>query len=1586
MADSPLNNSWPSFSKLWMKRWSFKRGSECKPCSTLQPRVSVSEASSLSSSLSPASVAKDVFFNSATEEKDGESDYENPSLDEDVDSSVEDLLGLSCSFIDSNYYKDHQGVHSVSAATETSPPTLGFPSRYRDSPQHSSQLHPNPHPYSYPYQETENKSIPHHTIVVTQFNPNLLQSGSAMDGYNSESVDPVDPVGVVNTMVNLNGPGGQGDMMDSDRESFPILIRSMSTSRRHSLGMPMSPIDLGRRLSLDAIDSDGERDDSLLSPSHQQAFIYPGCPEQEVEESDGTDLSRSEAKETETEECSRSGRTYSRAEILATDERVHVAHVSRVVETSKRAAGEELDPEEPNLHTAEGQTHIARQRTTRPEGKETGSSVTWYEFLSNENEEEEDRTEKVEKGTKVKRTLSSLRSRMTGSFNKDKQGKNREKEQQKGKEREPKEKEKLHHSSSSGHNLVPGSFSSCATCSLCSKALQKKHGLQCLNCAVNVHKSCRTLLAECNSSKNKKDSLHKTSTTASLNLALSDRDQSSSALDCPPGSPRIPGMTLTPRGPSAQPASAAFNSSSSSHTAAASLNHSHNHSHNSHTGSLSGDMDEPDSLRFGVKRLNEDAVSLAPSTTDSIVVEDAYYSAFRADLESDAQDLEVESWSLAVDQQYLKKYTKEMVKRQDVIYELMQTEMHHVRTLKIMLRVYMRELKEHLQMDELFPRLESLLELHTNFLSRLKERRRDSMQPGSDRNYNIQRLADILTTQFSGEKGDRMKENYGDFCSHHTEAVNYYKEQLHNNRKFQSLIRKVNNLSVVRRLGVTECILLVTQRITKYPVLVERIVQNTEVGTEEHEELTRSLGLIKDCIVQVDALVNLHEKASRLRDIAHKMEPKSLGKIKDGRVFHREDLAQGRRRLLHEGTANHKAASGRLKDVLAVLLSDVLLLLQEKDQRYVFSTVDNKPSVISLQKLIVREVAHEEKAMFLICASSNEPEMYEIHTASKEERNSWMTHIRQAVESCPHTEERLFSEQEEARAARFNEFQERLSQKDTQIVTILTEKLQLFSDMCLVSGHGDTTFRSHLMLRGDASDLHQGETLLKGTITDVESLQNLLLSGVREPASRLEEGSGSGALPRRADTFGGYDSRPIILNKKGIVKKKNHSGGDIARDGTQKGCSDPQLTKIQASQTLEQPQADEEEEASPATWNPIWSNTFPEAEFFDRVLMLSQRLYSLQAIVAKQDSHIELQRASLTERASFPGRHRGNVLLEQEKQRTLALQREELATFHKLQSQHRQEQARWERERDRHQLQAEAMEGMLRQREEDCRRLEEKLAEEREDLERQREMYQQDLERLRESTRTVEKEKERLEQQRKIKRKTIEVMPFSSSLNGDLLLGVGSSGSVGSDLTLPQKVLVRHSPSVAPADYLERPEVLARGQSANATALPVKKEVPLHLCSTTNQQHKQVGVQQQIPTKLAALSSKSSKSAKATHRTDSTASLDMKQMLPMKLSAREDGSLKAKRSISPNQQLPHTLVHSQSMHLTVSLSPPDRGPENQPASLQKPPSQASNPLHIQPQAPNPLHTKSPNPSPAQAPVHGHSLPPPCRISEDVIFF
>lgn len=47
---------------------------------------------------------------------------------------------------------------------------------------------------------------------------------------------------------------------------------------------------------------------------------------------------------------------------------------------------------------------------------------------------------------------------------------------------------------------------------------------------------------------------------------------------------------------------------------------------------------------------------------------DSQFATLRADLECDAQDLEAESWSLAVDQEHLKKLCKSAVKRQDVIY------------------------------------------------------------------------------------------------------------------------------------------------------------------------------------------------------------------------------------------------------------------------------------------------------------------------------------------------------------------------------------------------------------------------------------------------------------------------------------------------------------------------------------------------------------------------------------------------------------------------------------------------------------------------------------------------------------------------------------------------------------------------------------------------------------------------------------------------------------------------------------------------------------------------------------------------------
>lgn len=84
--------------------------------------------------------------------------------------------------------------------------------------------------------------------------------------------------------------------------------------------------------------------------------------------------------------------------------------------------------------------------------------------------------------------------------------------------------------------------------------------------------------------------------------------------------------------------------------------------------------------------------------------------------------------------------------------EFIQTEMHHVRTLKILLQVYMYELRrssliDEAKLDRLFPGVEALLNLHHHFLTCLKVHQNKSQEEGSPNSYQITQFGDILISQ-----------------------------------------------------------------------------------------------------------------------------------------------------------------------------------------------------------------------------------------------------------------------------------------------------------------------------------------------------------------------------------------------------------------------------------------------------------------------------------------------------------------------------------------------------------------------------------------------------------------------------------------------------------------------------------------------------------------------------------------------------------------------------------------------------------------------------------------------------------------------
>ncbi|KFO84087.1 Rho guanine nucleotide exchange factor 28, partial [Buceros rhinoceros silvestris] len=898
---------------------------------------------------------------------------------------------------------------------------------------------------------------------------------------------------------------------------------------------------------------------------------------------------------------------------------------------------------------------------------------------------------------KVSRTFSFLMNRMTSTRNKCKT-----------KSKDTKDKEKLNR-----HNFTNGTFSGVIPCIACEKALLGKESLQCSYCNVIVHKSCKECAPVCTKClcaegcegvkmSNVSNSKHYTS-----QMMLSPEHPSSSV---PIGLPAGRREALQ-----------------QSHFLSKSVP-----SASFERRSTPFSEQDPETGTWRSKSRSEEMLQALGtfSSMDLFMMEDDVDLSQWTD-RTDAQEFEAESWSLVVDPMFCSKQEKEVIKRQDVIFELMQTEVHHIHTLFIMSEIFRKGMKEELQLDHstvdrIFPCLDELLEMHKQFFCRMKERRQESCQAGSERNFIISRIGDILVQQFSEENAAKMKKIYGEFCSHQKEAVNLFKG-LQQNKKFQNFIKLRNSNLLARRRGIPECILLVTQRITKYPVLVERILQYSKEGTEEHKDLCKALCLIKDMVAAVDLKVNEYEKKQKLLEILSRTENKTYTKLKNGHVFRKQDLMRKERILLHEGLVYWKTATGRFKDILALLLTDALLFLQEKDQKYVFAAVDQKPSIISLQRLIVREVANEERGMFLISASSAGPEMYEVHTNSKEERNNWMRHIQDAVESCPEEEEEgKMSESDEdrriaeAKASRIQKYQESLSNQDQQICSYLEEKLCIYAELGDMSGFEDVHVEPYLLIKPDSGETPQAASLLAAALREVESLHvavttSQVIETDRSPEESIEELS----VKHRYSANEILESVPCELIPYCIFGRLSQSMAESIKNN---------VIKVVFGQMLRK------------------HKFFPGStgtEIVQAIQNLTRLLYSIQAALAIQDSHRELHRLLLQENEKTSRGHgsRLNLLLEQEKYRSLEKQRVELANIHKLKQQFQQEQQQWLRECDQRQREQEARKDQLGQREKECRCQEELLERSRHGLALQLQDYQQSLERLQEGQKMVEKEK-----------------------------------------------------------------------------------------------------------------------------------------------------------------------------------------------------------------------------------------------------
>ncbi|KAI4888289.1 hypothetical protein NFI96_025858, partial [Prochilodus magdalenae] len=114
------------------------------------------------------------------------------------------------------------------------------------------------------------------------------------------------------------------------------------------------------------------------------------------------------------------------------------------------------------------------------------------------------------------------------------------------------------------------------------------------------------------------------------------------------------------------------------------------------------------------------------------------------------------------------------------------------------------------------------------------------------------------------------------------------------------------------------------------------------------------------------------------------------------------------------------------------------------------------------------------------------------------------------------------------------EMRDQLQKKDEQIVCLLEEKVRLFRELCEVGPVDDAALRSRMMFRATSDEVTKGEPIIKDALKEVEKLQELVngsvFGAVGQQVCAAQESAGV-SLPRRAETFGGFDSHQMNSSK-----------------------------------------------------------------------------------------------------------------------------------------------------------------------------------------------------------------------------------------------------------------------------------------------------------------------------------------------------------------------------------------------------------------------------------------------------------------------
>ncbi|KAM6238168.1 rho guanine nucleotide exchange factor 12 isoform 3-T3 [Porphyrio hochstetteri] len=367
-------------------------------------------------------------------------------------------------------------------------------------------------------------------------------------------------------------------------------------------------------------------------------------------------------------------------------------------------------------------------------------------------------------------------------------------------------------------------------------------------------------------------------------------------------------------------------------------------------------------------------------------------------------DMDPPNWQQLVSREVLMGLQPYEIKRQEVINELFYTERAHVRTLKVLHSVfYQRVTREGILSSsdkrKIFSNLEDILGLHVAL--------NDQMKAVRKRNETsvIGQIGEDLLSWFSGPAEEKLKHATATFCSNQPFALEVIKSRQKKDSRFQTFVQDAESNPLCRRLQLKDIIPTEMQRLTKYPLLLDNIAKYTELP-EEKEKVKKAADHCRQILNYVNQAVKESENKQHLEDYQRRLDLSYLKQSEDPMMDEFRNLDLTKRKMLHEGPLTWKVNRDKTIDLYTLLLEDILVLLQKQDDKLVLkchskilaSTADSKHTfspIIKLNTVLVRQVATDNKAFFVISMSENGAHIYELVAQTVSEKNVWQDLIAQ---------------------------------------------------------------------------------------------------------------------------------------------------------------------------------------------------------------------------------------------------------------------------------------------------------------------------------------------------------------------------------------------------------------------------------------------------------------------------------------------------------------------------------------------------------------------------------------------------------------